>query len=180
MEDLVQLVIFAIILILGLLSGSRRKRQQGQRPQSRQPVRRPSRQPAVRRGLPERAEPSAQASTAASRLPTPSPSARPRSKFEETLLDLLQQRIPEPERPEPVLPQPALPEAPQEEAQSLEQLNISADERHARFHERYVEARAAPGEHTSIRRRLIAGPQSLRDGVIWQAILGKPKGLHLP
>ncbi len=160
MGDFVELIIFLAILIIGLLSGSRKKTQSQQKPRAR-PQRRP--------------EPAAATQTARP-VPQPAP-ARGGKTLEESLLDLLQQRVPEPVQPEPAF-EPVVPEP--TEARSLEPLEVSTEQRHAEFHERYLPEGPAIVQgprYTPIRQRLLGSPQSVRDGIILQTILGPPKGL---
>lgn len=172
MDDLFQIIIFAAILLLGLLSGRKKKKQAPQRPRAPRP------EPRRQQRAAERVEPAL--STRAQSPTRPAPPARERTTLEKTLFDLLQQHLPEPPPPEPVaLPVEA---APAQEARSLEALEIDGGERHARFHERYVEPLVeaeGPPTRGGRRRAVVLDPKTLREAVIWQTVLGKPKGLDI-
>ncbi len=65
------------------------------------------------------------------------------------------------------------------EAISLETLEAAGAESHAKFRRKYVRE----FEQTSVRRATgpdvpELSPRSVRDGIIWQVILGPPKGLE--
>jgi hypothetical protein len=101
---------------------------------------------------------------------------------EETLLDLLQGRFPAEievrelpeERGLSVEAPPAV-----EEAVSLERLDLSDEERHASFHERIAAAPPTPSPAPAPQPApLTGGAATLRQALIWQAILGPPKGLE--
>lgn len=160
MEELFQIVLIAIFLLAGLL-GSRKKKPSEKRPQTRPS--RPRRPPVARPARPP---------TAATAPP------RPTKTPQETLLDLLMKQLPEEMRaPAPEPPPPPLPPEP-EEAVSLEPLDIDAAARHEAFHERYPESSPAMITPSRPKHRFLRSPTSLRDAVIWRAVLGPPKGLE--
>lgn len=63
------------------------------------------------------------------------------------------------------------------EARSLEALEISSEDRHAEFHDRYIEPVAPPRASPALGTRLTMSPKNIREAVIWKAVLGPPKGL---
>jgi hypothetical protein len=192
-EDLVQLLFFAALILFGLL-GSARKKKKGQQVQARRP---PVRRPPVERRVPSGESGRAEASG-------PAPPPRKRSIAQE-LFDLLQERIEEP---------PAGPQAPrrarepvvvEQEPQSLETLEPAGGKSHERFHELYVseaetikpyeqqtakpykqetakpykhEAAKEPDEDAEDRKaRLELSRRKLQQAFIMKEVLGPPKGL---
>ena len=166
MEDLIQVLFFLLIVIFGLIGGSKKKKQA----------------PAPRSRTAERASAEgarARAASGARSRPVPARRApETREELEASLYDLLRGRGPEPPVREP--PARELPEAPaEEEARSLETLTPAGEASHRRFHERYIDVPVAAPE---ARRRIRIIPSrvdapTLREAMVWHEILGRPKGL---
>jgi hypothetical protein len=164
-DELFQVVIFVAILALGLLAGRKKKRHAAPRPP---PPRTAARRPTMPAGSPS-------ATAVRTRRPASPPGRR--KTLEETLLELLGQQLPEPVPPAE-LEGHATEAVPEPEARTLESVEMSSEARHARFHERYVAAVPPPKAAEPPRLRLSANPRSLREAVIWKAVLGRPKGLE--
>lgn len=158
MDELFQLVIFIAILALGLLS-SRKKKQPRTRGTPSAGRRAPAASTATARGRPREAPPTVR-----------------RTRLEETLLELLGQQALQPE-PHPEVEASSMETVSEPEARSLEALEISSEARHAEFHDRYMEPVAPPRAAPALGKRLTMSPKSIREAVIWKAVLGPPKGL---
>jgi type IV secretory pathway VirB10-like protein len=183
MDDLITLVFWGVLILVGILSGRKKKRAEAarrQKPQVR--VQRPPRLEAprtARRPTPPRVQ--------AERVPAPRAPARPptseptrRKDLAEELMQFLQGQIaPEPERPAP--PQPVAAPESFPEARSLEAAEPARAKSHELFHEKYMDEApvlAGPKSKTYRRARLELNKKSLKHAFIMKEVLGPPKGLE--
>jgi hypothetical protein len=162
-EDLLQLAIFAAILLLSLLGGAKKKADEQRRVQKRP-------HPTGPRPQPQGPTPPRTARPA----PPPRTAERQRQEGLEAILDLLRGELPSPPEPEPDAAPTS--EAFPDEARSLETLEPLGAASHRAFHERYIEPDLAPPPIRVSRYRLT--PQTAREAVVWTAIFSPPKGLE--
>jgi hypothetical protein len=168
-DDLIQVLFFLLIVIFGLLSGSKKKKTDGAAPRAR--AQRPDRTAELARRPRE--------AVAQRSLPAEAPRpVQTRKDLEASLYDLLFQREVEVEEPTAEREMPADDVLP-DEAKSLETLTAAGGESHRRFHERYLSALHTPPTATRVYRRRLThlDAHTLRDAVVWKEVLGRPKGL---
>jgi len=175
MDDLIQLLFFAALILFALVGSARKKK----RPPMKAPPPRVRRPPLERReSVPER-----------SRVES-SGAARPRQQrsIAQELLELLQERV-EIEQPTPPAPPPPPPVVVQDEAQSLETLEPAGGKSHERFHELYMHEEETakrrkpetiePYEELEEREaRMKLSRRGLQHAFIMKEILGPPKGME--
>lgn len=173
MEDLFQLILFALFILFGLLSGIKKKKPTSQsksRPTQRpqQPVRRAPPQPRSRT-LPTPTPTSARPTERVPARPHVEPrqaERQPVSRIEE-LFELLQERVEqrqEVREPEPVAP-------PQPVVKAREPRPAPASERRTQVQQR------SEAPKPSRRTGLELNPRTARQGIILAEVLGPPKGL---
>jgi hypothetical protein len=183
-DELIQLLLFAAIILFGIFGRKKKKPQQAQRPRPRpqQPRPRPrTEMPARPSAISEAGAPGA----TATRTP-----AKPRGLAEE-LFHMLQQQMEAPQRVEPPKPERVpLPEpVVVEEAESLETLEPAGEASHRRFHDLYMDQPPSadltqepvdkPYEEPAARRkRLELTRQKLQHAFIMKEIIGPPKGME--
>jgi len=179
-DDLVQLVFFGLLILFGLMSGRRKKKtppvQSRARPRTPPASTiRPERAsvPPRRVALPESAEAVQRGSVSPVRAEPP---PRPRDLAQD-LFDLLQGRAPVPTGE----PRQAVAAAEPEEAVSLEVIEPDTQERHQKFHDRYIgrpaaEERSAPKVFSKAQLEL--SKRGLRQAFVMKEVLGPPKGLE--
>ena len=174
MDELVQLIFFAAIILFAMLGRKRKKRPPLQEPtQPRPTVRTERTMPTQSRFVPRRDEAEAQSA------PVKSAQQRPEKKrgIAEELLEMLQQRIEVPEEPSP----PPEPVAVESVPESLETLEPDGAERHERFHELYVDKQsgAQPYQEREARgQRLELSRKKLQQAFIMKEVIGPPKGIE--
>lgn len=166
MEDVIQLVIFAILVLFAVLFGDKKKKRPP--PQQRPPERRPrpvarlERRPAHHDARTIAEEILEQLKREREALEVEGePAGGPLHTDEAYSLETL-------ERPIEVR------ELPPDRERSLETLEAAGEASHVRFHERYVADAVA--EPAPARRRLALNPRTARQAVVWMAVLGRPKG----
>jgi len=173
-DELVQLIFFAAIILFGVLGRKKKKRPPIPKPAQPRPAVKVEqtvpRQPplSVRR---EAAE--AQSALVRSAQETPT---NPGGVAEE-LLKMLQQRLEIPEEPEPP-PEPVKVESVPE---TLETLEPAGGKSHDRFHERYVDKESGdrPYQQREARaQRLVLSRKKLQQAFIMKEIIGPPKGIE--
>ena len=173
MEDLIQLLFFAALIMFGLLARKKKKPPIVQKPRPRQVQPRPS---------PER------------RVAEAAPVAESRAESEparqgglaEELFKMLQQQVEPVEREIP--PAPPEPAFIEREFETLETLEPAGTTSHDRFHELYVEElpdESPPQPHVAPysdraerKERLALTRKKLQNAVIMKEILGPPKGIE--
>lgn len=64
------------------------------------------------------------------------------------------------------------------EARSLETLEAAGEASHQRFHQRYRQAQPSPQARKMRALGVQLRPETLRQGFLWQVVLGRPKGLE--
>lgn len=171
MDELVQLIFFAAIILFGVLGRKRKKRPPLQKPMQPRPTVRTERTvPTQSRSVPRRDVAEAQSAL------VKSAQQRPEKKrgIAEELLEMLQQRIEVPEQPTPP-PEPLAVES------VPETLESAATERHERFHERYVDKESGDRPHQegkSRKQRLVLSRKRLQQAFIMKEIIGPPKGIE--
>lgn len=176
MGDWIELIIFALFILSGLLFGGKKKQQP--RPGRRRP-------PAPRGDVPARPpsapEPRVERPREIARPePEPQPAADALTAAEAVFEEIRRRMELEEEQREPWRFE--RPPPPPSEARSLETLTPAGGDSHARFHDRYVEpmkplkpvAKWGMPEETGGR----YGRRTARQAMIWGAIFGKPKGLE--
>ena len=176
MDDLISLVFFGALILLSLLSGKKKKKrqQQQQRPRVTRPT--PERIERERAGrVPQESQRPVRRSPAQAKAAEPQ--AEPKDLASELMKLLQGQMTPEPE------PQRAPPEPePYDEAESLEELEISSTERHEEFHEKYFDEPAIQPKKLRAaayrRARIEFNNKSLRHAFVMKEVLGPPKGLE--
>lgn len=171
--DWIELIIFAIIVLTGLLFGEKKKQQQQGRSSTQRPRARPHPRPMPRAQRP------------------PSSAQRPAPTIAEQILEQIRQRD-EAEREgvelEPLHTEEAVSletagrprtgvERPERTAESLETLEPAGGASHERFHERYISPLVEPVRRQT-RPRVLPTPTSARQAVMWMAVFGRPKGLE--
>lgn len=166
--DLFELLVALAIIVFGLLGvGSKKKEQQRQRPER---PRRPTPQSPEGRGPPEERD-------------------ELLSEIDRILRGQVPERgpVPPPEEPEPdeaISLEPLETDSYAAEEVSLERLEIDAEARHDRFHDKYIRPLAPhPGARRAAEARAPRAETHvaripLRQAVIWREILGPPKGLQ--
>ena len=169
MDELVQLIFFAAIILFAMLGRKRKKRPPLQKPM--QP--RPTTVPTQSRSVPRRDVAEAQSAL------VKSAQQRPEKKrgIAEELLEMLQQRIEVPQQPSPP-PEPLTVESVPE---SLETSEPARRESHERFHARYVDKQsgAQPYQEREARgQRLELSRKKLQQAFIMKEVIGPPKGIE--
>lgn len=182
MDDLGQLIFFGLLILFGLMSGRRKKKAPPVQPRARPRAAQASTVRPERVGvsppravLPENAAAAQRASVSPVRAEPP---PRPHDLAQE-LFELLQGRGPVPTGVPPRAV--AVPAPEPEEAVSLEVLEPDTEQRHQKFHDRYVLEPPAekPSELKIFRRTQLALSQrSLRQALVMKEVLGLPKGLE--
>ena len=176
MDELIQLLLFAAIILFALF-GRKKKPQQTQKPRPRPQAPRPR----LRTDVPAR--------QAAASEPAAARPARRRGLAED-LFEMLQQHMEAPQpRAAPQLemappPEPVAVEIPE----SLETLEPAGEESHRRFRERYVEPTSGDvtrerkdkpyEEPAERRRRLELTRKKLQHAFVMKEIIGPPKGMQ--
>ena len=183
MDEFIQLIIFAALILLSTVFG-RKKKKPGVSPPQAPKAPRPSQEGAsATRAAPSREQPR---HVVRAERPSLEPRKEPGS-FRE-FFELLQQQADtatrgEPlvleEAPEPPPPPPApvrreRPPGPQ----SLERMQAAGGRSHGGFHDKYLRPLDAVPENRPPRFRLPRDPVSLKRAVIWSEILGSPKGME--
>ncbi len=111
---------------------------------------------------------------------TEQPASTDRPALEETSEPPTTRPLPRPPVPRELPRVVSLERAPREPV-SLEQLDISSEERHDRFHERYLPDKPVARPAGPARRRPVMEylkPSNLRQAILLKEILGPPKGLE--
>ncbi len=174
MDELVQLIFFAAIILFGVLARKRKKRPPLQKPiQPRPTVRTERTVPTQSRSVPRRDVAEAQSALVRSAQ------QRPEKKrgIAEELLEMLQQRIEVPEQPSPP-PEPLTVESTPDPLETLEPAGRASYER---FHERYVDKESGdrPYQEREARgQRLELSRKKLHQAFIMKEVLGPPKGIE--
>ena len=174
MDELVQLIFFAAIILIGVLGRKRKKRPPVQKPiQPRPTVRTERTMPTQSRSVPRREVAEAQSAL------VKSAQMRPEKKrgVAEELLEMLQKRLEVPQEPAVSQEPPAVESVPE----TLETLEPAGGRSHDRFHELYMnkESGGRPYEERETRKqRLVLSRKNLQRAFIMKEILGPPKGLE--
>lgn len=179
MDEIIQLIVFAALILLTSVFSRKRKKAGGSAPQiPRAPRPRPEVAAATREASSgERPHPVVRADR-------PRMEARKQPGSFREFFEVLQQEAEaatdgEPlvldEPPEP-LPAPVRQERPP--AQTIETLEAAGGKSHERFHDAYIRPIGAPPRNLPPRFVLPRDPVSLKRAVIWSEILGSPKGLE--
>jgi hypothetical protein len=172
MDDLFQLLIFVGVIVLSLIAGGKKKKSRPQQPRSPRPP-----PQAAARPRPPQSRPRPHDAARPPQRVEPVANAPQREEVMENLLDILRGRVPMPEpaaRPPPSVVQ----EDVDDEAVSLEQIDVDRAAAHQSFHDKYVEE---PHEVARVSRptphRYRLTPRTAREAVVWTAIFTRPKGL---
>lgn len=160
MDDLIQIALFAAIVLFSLLGGAKKRADQQRRAQRGQP------------GGPRR--PSRPASGRQPGVARPQGQARQRQEGLEAILDLLRGELPTPPVREPPPESADVTVELDDEARPLETTSPLDAASHRRFHEQYIQPTLAPRPARRSRYRLT--PKTGREAVVWTAIFSPPKG----
>jgi len=173
-DELVQLIFFAAIILFGVLGRKKKKRPPLQTPaQPRPTVRTEQAVPIQPRSVPRHEVAEAQSALVKSAQERP----KKVQGVAEELLEMLQQRIEVPEEPS-APPEPLVSESVPETRETLEP---AGGARHKRFHERHMnrEPDDQPyGERNTRKQRLALSREKLHQAFIMKEILGPPKGIE--
>jgi hypothetical protein len=182
MDEFIQLIIFAAIILLSAVFGRKKKKPGGSAPTAPKAPRPRPEVASATREAPSKEQPRHVVRAERPRL---EPRKQPGS-FRE-FFDLLQQQAETATRGEPLvleeaLEPPPLPPAPVRRErppgpQSLE-TEAAGVRSHSRFHDKYLRPLDAVPENRPPRFILPRDPVSLKRAVIWSEILGSPKGME--